>query len=515
MAGAPEIPADILDVLAVGVWIAKAPGGELVLANKVFREIMGMEARDDVAAGEYSAPYGIHDTRGAVYPEDQLPFVRAMRERTIVKVDDIVIHRADGSRVNVRATARPWIGADGEVELVVISFEDITAEVEAGRARAASEEQLQQGERLRSLGQLATGVAHDFNNILTSINMIAEEIRARDPRAPFHEELAEIGAAVASASQLTKALLAFGRAGSGRATRFDFASTIRSVLDLTRRTFDKRIELSFAARGTGVVRGDPTQIEQLCLNLLINARDAMMPDGGRLTVTVEDVHLEAPPIPLAPGHHVVLTVADTGPGVPAENRDRIFEPYFTTKESFERPGTGLGLATVHAAVRAFGGRLEVFENQPRGAVFRVTLPVAAASVRDLPATRLGTISPRSLTILVVDDEQMVRDATRRSLEQLGHAVVEARDGQEAIDRVLSARKRIDLVLLDVVMPKLDGRGALARLRRLAPDLPVILTSGHLGPSDEEAVLGEGARSLLSKPYTVRQLTDAVAEATAP
>lgn len=512
MAGEPKIPADILDLLAVGVWIAKAPSGKLVLSNKVFREIMGMDARSDVAAGGYTEPYGIRDAQGAAYPEDKLPFSRALRERTIVKVDDIVIHRPDGTRVDVRATARPWIGESGEVELVVISFEDITAEAQAYRARAASEEQLRQGERLRSLGQLATGVAHDFNNILTSISIIAEDIRARDPASPFGPELAEIGAAVTSASQLTKALLAFGRAGSGKATRFDLASAVRSVLDLTKRTFDRNIEVTFAVRGSGIVRGDPSQIEQLCLNLLINARDAMTPDGGRLAVTVEDVHLEAPPIPLAPGQHVVLTVADTGPGVPPEIRDRIFEPYFTTKGE-GRPGTGLGLATVHAAVRAFGGRLEVLDNRPRGAAFRVTLPVARSSVTSMPATRQPETAGRSLKILVVDDERMVRDATRRSLEQLGHVVLEARDGQEAIDRVVSEQKKIDLVLLDVVMPKLNGRDALARLRRLAPDVPVILTSGHLDPSDEETVIGEGARSLLAKPFTVRQLSEAVAQAT--
>jgi len=418
-----------------------------------------------------------------------------------------VIARTDGSRVNVRATARPWFDASGEVGLVVISFEDITAEVQARVARATSEERLRQGQRLESLGQLASGVAHDFNNILASINMIAADIRMRDPESPHVEQLRQIETAVGSAAQLTAALLAFGRAGAGRVTRFDFASTVRSVLDLTRRTFNRSIDVAVDMSGSGLLRGDPTQIEQLTLNLLINARDAM-PSGGRLSVRVEVADLEAPPIPLAPGKHVILTISDTGPGIPRDIRQRVFEPYFTTKQDLERPGTGLGLATVYGVTQAYGGHVEIDDAEPQGAVFRVTLPVWRNSTSQ-PAYRPPRPLNKQVTVLVVDDEQLVRDATRRSLERLGYSVIEAKDGQEAVERYLADRGSVDVVLLDAVMPRLNGHEALARLREVAPDLPIILTSGHLGPSDEEAALGAGASSLLVKPYTVAQLSDAV------
>ncbi len=512
MLGVGGIPEDVVDLMAVGVWIARAPSGELVFANQVFREIMGMDARNDVAAGGYAAPYGIHNLAGEPYPEGQLPFARALRERAIVKMEDIVIHRPDDTRVNIRATGRPWFNEAGEVELVVVSFEDITAEIDARHARLLSEERLRQGQRLEALGTLAAGIAHDFNNVLASINMIAAEMRLRDPHASNVADLRQIEAAVDSAAQLTRALLAFGRAGSGRVVRFDLASTIRGVLELARRTFDRNVEVDVDIRSSGILKGDPGQIDQLCLNLIVNARDAM-PEGGTMRIEVDALDLASPPIPLTPGRHLVLTVSDTGPGIPPELRHRIFEPYFTTKGGSDRPGTGLGLATVYAVAQGFGGMVELADAEPHGAVFKVTLPLQNLSRPDVPIVRPTDVREGRATVLVVDDEELVRRATRRSLERLGYTVLEARDGMEALETFAAEQARIDVVLLDAVMPRLDGPRAMSHMRRLAPELPIIVTSGRIGPEEERSMIDAGATALLAKPYTVAQLSDAIAAVT--
>jgi two-component system cell cycle sensor histidine kinase/response regulator CckA len=310
-----------------------------------------------------------------------------------------------------------------------------------------------------------------------------------------------------TAAQLTRALLAFGRVGSGQVTRFDFASTVRGVLGLVRRTFDHALEVIIEQRGSATLEGDRAQIEQMCLNLVVNARDAM-PDGGTLRLDIDAVDLESPPLPLSPGRHVVLTVSDTGKGIPRELRHRVFEPYFTTKTGLDRPGTGLGLATVYSVAQAYGGLVELDDAVPHGAVFKVTIPVPTKVNVDRPAPVVpGTTKA---TILVVDDEALVRQATRRTLEQLGYAVLEAGDGLEALDVFEAEASRIDVVLLDAVMPRLSGQRAMARLRELAPQLPIVVSSGRLGADDAEGMMIGGATALLPKPFTAGQLSEAIA-----
>jgi CheY-like chemotaxis protein len=331
-------------------------------------------------------------------------------------------------------------------------------------------------------------------------------MRMRDPHGDQVPDLLQIEAAVMTAAQLTRALLAFGRVGSGQVTRFDFASTARGVVGLARRTFDHSLEVVVEQRASATLEGDRAQIEQMCLNLVVNARDAM-PDGGTLRVEIDAVDLESPPIPLAPGRHVVLTVSDTGKGIPRELRHRIFEPYFTTKTGLDRPGTGLGLATVYSVAQAFGGLVELEDAVPHGAVFKVTLPVNTKVRADRPA---AVPAPTKGTVLVVDDEALVRQATRRTLEQLGYAVLEAGDGLEALDVFEAESSRIDVVLLDAVMPRLSGQRAMARLRELAPSLPIVVSSGRLGADDAEGVMIGGANALLYKPFTAGQLSEAIA-----
>ncbi|KAB2883221.1 MAG: PAS domain-containing protein, partial [Kofleriaceae bacterium] len=271
----------VIDQLPLGVWIARAPGGELLFANQVFREILGIEARGDVAVGGYSEPYGIMGLDGKPYPEARMPFVRALEARATVTVEDIVIHRHDGRRVNIRATARPIFDGD-VITHIVIAFADYTAEREACARQREAEERARQDERLQAIGTLAAGVAHDFNNVLAQIRILASMLRVREQDASRVEDLVRIEQATDSAAALTRSLLAFGRHPAGNVVRFDLDAVVAGVVDLVRRTFERHITIEHRREPGAFVAGDQNQLEQVILNLAVNARDAMA-NGGTLT----------------------------------------------------------------------------------------------------------------------------------------------------------------------------------------------------------------------------------------
>lgn len=512
MSGDDVLLSGVIDQLPLGVWIARAPGGELLFANRVFREIMGIEARGDVAVGAYSAPYGICGRDGAPYPEARMPFVQALAARATISVDDIVIHRHDGGRVNIRATARPVF--DGDVLThVVIAFADITEEVTAAANRRAAVERGRTRERLEAIGTLAAGVAHDFNNILAQIRVLAGLLRMRELDVRRVEDLTRIEQATDSAAQLTRSLLAFGRHPTGRTMRVDLAEVATAVVDLLRRTFDRRIAITLEAGAGAAVAGDHNQLEQLVMNLAVNARDAM-PDGGALRVVVR-AGVGDGPAPLPPGPHVVLEVSDTGPGVPVALRARVFEPYFTTKHERDAPGTGLGLSTVYGVVETHGGLIEIGDAEPRGARFTVYLPAApVTAVAPPPSAVRPTRAAGKGLVLLVDDELLLRRAVRRVLEHMGYAVVEAADGAAGVEAFRAHRAELVAVVLDHVMPVLNGRDAFVVLRGIDPTVPVILTTGRLDEASEGELRRLGIAGLIPKPFDVGELSDVLQAAVA-
>jgi two-component system cell cycle sensor histidine kinase/response regulator CckA len=349
-----EITQSLGDDLPVGIWVARAPGGEFVYANRAFREIMGMEARSDVAAGEYAAPYGICTRQGELYPESRMPFIRALEAGTTVIVDDIVIHRSDGGRVHIRAQARP-VEHEGRISHVVIAFIDISREVEA-------EARLRLAQRMESIGKLAGGIAHDFNNLLSVVQLVASSLLARE-NDPFRREaLTNIQQASESGAQLTRSLLDFARS-SGRPmmSRVQLNDVVEGVEQIVRRTLGSRIVVELSLESRREVMGERSQLEQVVMNLVLNARDAMAA-GGELSLRTRDE-----------GDELVFEVADTGTGIPPELRQRIFEPYFTTRDGV---GTGLGLATVFSIVQGHGGSVSAHDHSPRGTLMRVRLPAA-------------------------------------------------------------------------------------------------------------------------------------------
>ncbi len=491
-----EIISTLADDLPVGLWVARAPAGEFVYANRTFGEIMGTVGLADPKAGGYASPYGIFTRDGVPYPEAKMPFVRALEEKRVVVVDDLTIRRPDGARVDVRAFARPVTNAAGAITHVVIAFFDITREVHAQQARAESEHRLARAQRLESIGTLAGGIAHDFNNLIFGIKLIGTELAIGETDARRLRSLALVDDITERAATLTRSLLGFARRGKQRPMPVALDDVIAAMRELlTRALGGIALEFELGATDRGPIVADRTQLEQVVLNLVLNARDAVK-GTGRVRVTTRSA-----------AERVILEVADDGPGVPDGLRERVFEPYFTTKTKGPDHGTGLGLATVLGIVESHGGTIEIGHGLVgRGATFRVALPktdaiaasAAGAIVRGEPARGSGTI-------LVVDDDDIVRRAITLAIENLGYDTAAAASGAEAVELFRRNPSAISAVVLDMVMPGMNGRATYLALRDIVPEIPVLLMSGFTLDDEVQTLLELGVRRFVAKPCSVDDL----------
>jgi PAS domain S-box-containing protein len=421
--------------------------------------------------------------------------------------------RKDGTFIDVSVSTAPIHDEDGRFTGMAVVYDDVTERQRTERALRASEEQLRQAQKMEAIGRLAGGVAHDFNNILTAIQSYSEILA--DDLGTGHASLGdvhEIQAAASRAASLTRQLLTFSRKQNPCLEVIDLNETVRETERMLRRVIGEDIELrSELAGDLARVSADASQMAQVLLNLAVNARDAM-PNGGRLGITTRNVevhHTQSHAPGLSPGGYVCLTVRDTGTGMDPITQSRIFEPFFTTKEAGK--GTGLGLSMVYSFVQQSGGTIEV-ESQPgAGTCFTIWLPRHTS----LRAWHPDPVAPRpaapiGATIMLVEDDTMVRTIARRTLTRGGYTVLEAGSGRAAMELAARTAGSIDLVIVDTVLPGISGTEFATAFRQLRPDARILMMSGYTEEAANRVLLRDTGDAFLDKPFSSHGLLDAVA-----
>jgi two-component system cell cycle sensor histidine kinase/response regulator CckA len=441
-------------------------------------------------------------------------FQHAMKGKKIPPFE-LRILKKSGDYVAAEFTATSQIQS-GSVTGILGIARDITERKRTAEEKAALQEQLRQSQKMEAIGRLAGGVAHDFNNLLTVIrgySQISLEEIGRDH--PLRENIEEIRIATDRAADLTRQLLAFSRRQVMEMEVLDLNACLQNLDRMLRRVIGEDIELvTFLERDLGWVRADPGQMEQVIMNLAVNARDAM-PHGGKLTIETGNVELDQAyartHIAVMPGRYVMVSVTDTGVGMTPEIRDRVFEPFFTTKAKGK--GTGLGLSTVYGIIKQSGGNIWVYSEPGRGATLKIYLPCVPESSeksRERPIPR--DLSRGDETILIVEDEEVVLKLAGRILRKQGYEVWEASRGEEALKMCQERSKPFHLLLTDVVMPQMGGRELADRLKEAGHDFKVLYMSGYTDNAiTHHGILDKGV-NYLQKPFAMQSLLRKVREA---
>jgi PAS domain S-box-containing protein len=451
--------------------------------------------------------------------EEDLSRERALKKLAGILPTDIgferTFRRKDGSTFVAILEDRPFRDESGRIRTIRTTMHDATERKKAEKSMLELQEQLRHSQKMEAVGRLAGGIAHDFNNILTVIKGYTDlTLMGLDQTDPLRSRIDEIGKAANRAASLTQQLLAFSRRQVMEMSILDLNVLLRDLERMLHRVIGEDIGLNILpGPDLGKVRADPVQIEQVIVNLSVNARDAM-PQGGRLVIKTENADLDEASgrilLGIPPGPYVMISVTDTGIGMSAEVKERLFEPFFTTKEKGK--GTGLGLSTVYGIVKQSGGSIQVDSDPGRGTAFRIYFPRVETP---FPAPRerwKGEESPRgNETILVVEDEEEVRRITLQILENQGYRVLAARSGEEALGLLSAFKGKIDLLLTDVVMPGMDGRILAERIRQERPESKVLFMSGYTDDViAHHGILEEGIH-FLSKPFSISQLLVKVRE----
>ena len=408
---------------------------------------------------------------------------------------------------------------DGKLTAVT-TVRDLTERRKAEDERRKLEAQMQQAQKLESLGILAGGIAHDFNNLLTAIlghaNLALMDL---GPNSLARDSLVEIEKASGRAAELCRQMLAYAGKGRFILEPVNLSRLVEELAHLLQVSISKKVQLRRQlSGGLPAIQADPAQLRQVAMNLVINASEAIGDAEGVITITTGVVQCGEDPMcvgglvdPPRPGLHVYLAVADTGCGMDAETRARIFDPFFTTKFA----GRGLGLAAVLGIVRSHRGTLNVESEPGRGTTFRVLFPACARNVT--PAGSGGSLPPWSGTgtVLLVDDEEPVRIVAGRMLERCGFGVIHARDGREALELFRAHAPEIACVLLDLAMPRMDGEETFRELRRIQPNVRVVLASGYSDQEIAQRFQSSGLAGLIEKPYHLEALGAKLREVLAP
>jgi PAS domain S-box-containing protein len=493
-------------------------GGRIVLVNAQTERLFGYR-RDELAG--HPVEILVPDAIKASHPARRAGYMTDPRPRQMGAGIELAGRRRDGSTFPAEISLSAI--DTGEGILVSAAVRDVTErlELQAERERLKTqaerdrlERQLNQSQRLESLGQLAGGVAHDFNNLLAVISnyaaFVAEEIASQTPRdqwRPVREDITQIQRAAERAAGLTHQLLAFARRDVIQPRVLNLNQVIETVEQLLLRTLGEHVELStHLAAGLCPVLADPGQLEQILVNLAVNARDAM-PGGGKLIVATANADIDADHVAsrvgLVTGRYASLKVSDTGAGMSQEVIDRAFEPFFTTKAKGE--GTGLGLATVYGIITQLGGYVQIYSEPGLGTTFTILLPETSQPAGEAPPAQPLPRGGAGETILVVEDEAAMREVTHRILTRSGYQVITAVNGLDAIEAAASHPGDIDVLLTDVIMPQMLGKEAAEQIRARYPGIKILFMSGYTqGILDTQGVVETGV-NLIEKPFTEASL----------
>jgi two-component system, cell cycle sensor histidine kinase and response regulator CckA len=497
----------VLDNLPIGVWVLDQEG-RIMFGNPAGRAIWGGPRYLGLEEGEAYRGWWT-DSGEPVAPEEWAATRAVLKGETTLN-EAVDIEAFDGARKTILNSAVPLRSLSGDIIGAILVNQDVTEQRAAEASLRSSEAQLRHAQKMEAVGQLAGGIAHDFNNLLTGIlsysELMLQELREGDP---LRGDLEQIRHAGQRAAGLTRQLLAFSRRQVLQPRVLSLNATVAEMDAMLHRLLGADVAFETELDpGLWYVLADPGQLEQVLVNLVVNARDAM-PNGGSLRITTANRRLDATDDArgngVRPGGYVTLSVRDTGVGMDVPTQARIFDPFFTTKEAGK--GTGLGLSTVYGIVEQSGGHIAVESALGEGATFTIFLPRHEPS----PGTAVqGQPDRRSLpggheTLLLVEDEAAVRSSARRLLERHGYEVIEARHGRDALRILDEGGRRIDMVITDLVMPEMGGREMVERLKAHHPAMKVLFMSGY----SERAVTSDGTMppgtGFVEKPFTVEQL----------
>jgi PAS domain S-box-containing protein len=490
----------ILETVPLGILVSDEKGS-LMFANAGAQKILGKGIVAGVGIDELAHVYQAYLAgTDQLYPVDRMPLVRALAGEAVT-VEDMEIRHGDRV-ISITVKGAPILNSEGQIVAAVVAFIDITE-------RRALESQVGQTSKMEAVGQLAGGVAHDFNNLLTVIMSYGAMLLERLDPGEDREDVQEIATAADRAAGLTRQLLAFSRQQVMQPRVMDVNDVIGGLEKMLHRLIGEDVELTIMLDpGLEAINADPGQLEQVLMNLVVNARDAM-PVGGRLTISTSNSRLSAesaagtlhPPA----GDYVTLTVGDTGTGMSRAIQARIFDPFFTTKG--QGRGTGLGLATVYGIVKQSGGEIYVYSEVGQGSTFKIYFPRFILKTEDRPHDVVETEpSGGSESILLVEDDSTLRALVARVLKRRGYTVHVAGSGVEALVIASDPALILDAVITDVVMPGMNGRELVEKLLESRPGMGSLLMSGYTDDDVLRRGVLQGETAFLQKPFTPDQLS---------
>ncbi len=484
----------VLEAIPAATYTCDADG-QITAFNRHAELLWGRKPKLNHPEDRYCGSWRLLDRVGRQIPHDQCWMARCIKEKRHFKGQEVVIERDDGSRRLGLAHALPILDDKGNVASAVNVIVDITQ-------RQQAEAKLQQTQKMESIGRLAGGIAHDFNNILSIIagrsEMLLEEVT---PGTPAHEDVVGIIEATARASALTGQLLAYSRREVIEETVLDLNDVLAGLESLLRPLIHARVDFRIRPHAHGCrVRAAPHKLEQVLINLVLNAQDAM-PDGGEVTIELLEGDLALGASQRSPagqaGPFAVIAVTDTGCGIDESIQDRIFEPFFTTKKA--ENGTGLGLAVAYGITQQFGGWIDVHSDGRNGSTFRIILPIEQSQETDAEGAAASSDCQRAGTILLVEDELELRHLLGRCLETCEYTVLTAGDGREALHVASAYDGAIDLLISDMEMPRLGGYDLATQLRVQRPGMKILFISGYVNDLKGNEALRPEEYDFMAKP----------------